>query len=141
MFFRVVLHGQRQCQQFGRRVELVLHPTVSVLQVSKLVLAGHFHVQLKVLFHFGDIAHKDLAAVLFYADYRLFQLQLVVERVRDGHCKGKRADRVGFQCHFRVKDHRRILVKRVVQNVSLCPVVALSVRRAFDLPDVHHVPG
>ena len=91
MFFRVVLHGQRQCQQFGCRVKLVLHLTVSVLQVSKLALAGHFHVQLKVLFRFSDVAHKDLAAVLFYADYRLFQLQLVVERVRDGHCSKQRS--------------------------------------------------
>ena len=65
----------------------IFHPTVSVLQVSKLALAGHFHVQFKVLFHFGDIAHKDLAAVLFYADYRLFQLQLVVEMCIRDSCK------------------------------------------------------
>ena len=79
--------------------------------------------------------------VLFHADHRFFQPQLVIVRVRDRHRKGERTNIVCFQCQLRVKDKGSLLVVRIIQNVPFGPVVALSVRSALDLPDIHNVAG
>ena len=138
---RVILHSKGQLHKFFHRVELVFHLTLPFLQISQLAHTGHIDVEVEVRAQLGDVAHKDLAPVLFHADHRFFQQQLVVVWVRDGHRKGERAGIVCFQRQLRVKDKGGFLVVRIIQNVPFGPVVALSVRSTLDLPNVHNVAG